>query len=638
MKKIVNLLLFASCLMLMNNIKIQNNIDFYESTNDILDKDNEKISIRKLNEGDISYSKIFAQHAQNGDDHYLRFAVALKGDISNIKFVRTMENKEDNTKYVSTIYKGISSGNTTYYYDGNNLITEENDNTNQYYWACYTIKTSNINYLNTKITVSLFLNDQKIDYKTTTINSLITNSLKLTKGFSKLDYYLNEKLDFSTLEIKRINGANKEENLSYLDCALYDNGKFIDWNNISSLSFGEHKFMLKYDDKEINLDPINLYNGYYASATNIIETANITENDKYFLEKDSSSPMLKVSSDVGVKYAGEIKKGSNLKFHVYSEKEGYANVILKVSSATTSKGPNAWSPIVTADVKMSEIMTFSYTNNKGTFNREFDDNLVAKGGRSTKTNENGEIVYDMNLFVNWNELNFGAIYLTKGDNVVNFNMNGNVGSGQNAGINVFSLETLFSEKYEFTQTIYGKDLKSKSDIDFSKQDQNYVYKNDGATSPSVKTDAGIKYIGELAKGAIMNFAIYLPVDQFAEFAELKIKASSLSRKCYDIDYWKPTETNDILVSDILDLKVNDEDFKIDDSLKINGFASKRTTPYASNEKCDNLGRYYDNTIWVAWTQVSLGKFKLKKGYNFITLTSRQNLMCNFYSLDVVFHN
>lgn len=638
MKKIVNLLLFASCLMLMNNIKIQNNVDFYESTNDILDKDNEKISIRKLNEGDISYSKIFAQHAQNGDNHYLRFVVALKGDISNIKFVRTMENKEDNTKYVSTIYKGISSGNTTYYYDGNNLITEENDNTNQYYWACYTIKTSNINYLNTNITVSLFLNDQKIDYKTTTINSLITNSLKLTKGFSKLDYYLNEKLDFSTLEIKRINGANKEENLSYLDCALYDNGTFIDWKNISSLSFGEHKFMLKYDDKEINLDPINLYNGYYASATNIIETANITENDKYFLEKDSSSPMLKVSSDVGVKYAGEIKKGSNLKFHVYSEKEGYANVILKVSSATTSKGPNAWSPIVTADVKMSEIMTFSYTNNKGTFNREFDDNLVAKGGRSTKTNENGEIVYDMNLFVNWNELNFGAIYLTKGDNVVNFNMNGNVGSGQNAGINVFSLETLFSEKYEFTQTIYGKDLKSKSDIDFSKQDQNYVYKNDGATNPSVKTDAGIKYIGELTKDAIMNFAIYLPVDQFAEFAELKIKASSLSRKCYDIDYWKPTETNDILVSDILDLKVNDEDFKIDDSLKINGFASKRTTPYASNEKCDNLGRYYDNTIWVAWTQVSLGKFKLKKGYNFITLTSRQNLMCNFYSLDVVFHN
>ena len=638
MKKIVNLLLLASCLMLMNNIKIQNNVDFYESTNDILDKDNEKISIRKLNEGDISCSKIFAQHAQNGDDHYLRFVVALKGDISNIKFVRTMENKEDNTKYVSTIYKGISSGNTTYYYDGNNLITEENDNTNQYYWACYTIKTSNINYLNTNITVSLFLNDQKIDYKTTTINSLITNSLKLTKGFSKLDYYLNEKLDFSTLEIKRINGANKEENLSYLDCALYDNGTFIDWKNISSLSFGEHKFMLKYDDKEINLDPINLYNGYYASATNIIETANITENDKYFLEKDSSSPMLKVSSDVGVKYAGEIKKGSNLKFHVYSEKEGYANVILKVSSATTSKGPNAWSPIVTADVKMSEIMTFSYTNNKGTFNREFDDNLVAKGGRSTKTNENGEIVYDMNLFVNWNELNFGAIYLTKGDNVVNFNMNGNVGSGQNAGINVFSLETLFSEKYEFTQTIYGKDLKSKSDIDFSKQDQNYVYKNDGATNPSVKTDAGIKYIGELTKDAIMNFAIYLPVDQFAEFAELKIKASSLSRKCYDIDYWKPTETNDILVSDILDLKVNDEDFKIDDSLKINGFASKRTTPYASNEKCDNLGRYYDNTIWVAWTQVSLGKFKLKKGYNFITLTSRQNLMCNFYSLDVVFHN
>lgn len=280
-------------------------------------------------------------------------------------------------------------------------------------------------------------------------------------------------------------------------------------------------------------------------------------------------------------------------------------------------------------------MTFSYTNNKGTFNREFDDNLVAKGGRSTKTNENGEIVYDMNLFVNWNELNFGAIYLTKGDNVVNFNMNGDVGSGQNVGINVFSLETLFSEKYEFTQTIYGKDLKSKSDIDISKQDQNYVYKNDGATNPTVNSDAGIKYIGNLTEGAIMNFAIYSPVDQNAE---LKIKASSLSRKCVDLGVWQPTETNDISVSDILGLKVSDEDFKIDDSLKINGFASKRTTRNTPNEKCDSLGRYYDDKIWVAWTQVSLGKFKLKKGYNFITLTSLQDRMCNFYSLDVVFHN
>ena len=43
MKKIANLLLFASCLMLMNNIKIQNNVDFYESTNDILDKDIEEL-------------------------------------------------------------------------------------------------------------------------------------------------------------------------------------------------------------------------------------------------------------------------------------------------------------------------------------------------------------------------------------------------------------------------------------------------------------------------------------------------------------------------------------------------------------------------------------------------------------------
>ena len=55
MKKIVNLLLFASCLMLMNNIKIQNNVDFYESTNDILDKDIEELIQKRA---DAFFSKI----------------------------------------------------------------------------------------------------------------------------------------------------------------------------------------------------------------------------------------------------------------------------------------------------------------------------------------------------------------------------------------------------------------------------------------------------------------------------------------------------------------------------------------------------------------------------------------------------
>lgn len=634
-KKIITFALF-SCLMSGTFIGHQNSVDLYENASDLLDNKNMCVSVKKLNENEeTDISQMYAQYAKSGNEYYLRFATAIKGNVTNMKFIRTMDGKSDNEKFVSSLYKGISAGGNIYYYDGNNLVTEQNSNTDAYYWACYTIKTTNTDYLNSDIKVSLFVNDQESSSasKTASINSLITNDLVLVSDFEKTSYYLNEEtFDFSSITLKRVDGANNEVEISYLDCELYDNGNKMSWDDISSLSFGTHKFTLKYAGKEVELSPITINNGYITSATKIIATDKITANDKYFLEKDSSSSNLRVCNDagVGIPYAGDIKKGSNLKFHVYSETNGYANVILKASSGKTKVQAGAsWFPIETDDVKMKDIMTFSYTNSNGTFNREIDQTLVAKGAKSTKTNEDGELVYDQGLFVKWNDLNFGSIYLTKGDNIINFNMNGEVGSGVNAGINACSLETIFIDEY--VESIYGKDLKSESSVD--KTQQYYVYRNDGDSKPEVKSDAGISYIGEVTNGAVINFVINSEVEQTVE---LRMRASSLSRKCQELGYWKPTETNDVKVADVFTLKVNDTDVTIPNTAKVLGAASKKYTSSSTDEQCDSQGRYYDDTIWIAWTSVSLGEVKLNAGYNVVTLTSTKDKLCNVYSLDIVF--
>lgn len=98
-------------------------------------------SVKKLIGSDekVAYSKIYTQYAELENNYVLRFAVAVKGDINSLTFTRaSLEGHAEKVKEVPTVYRGIIANDTTYFYDGLDLTTDESK-AGIYYWACYTI-------------------------------------------------------------------------------------------------------------------------------------------------------------------------------------------------------------------------------------------------------------------------------------------------------------------------------------------------------------------------------------------------------------------------------------------------------------------------------------------------------------------
>lgn len=163
MKKILNVLLCFSSLLMINSFVINKKTDFNETPTLL---NNKGIDIKKVHFGDneeVETSKIYTQWATlNDGSTSLRFAIALKGNIETITFTRSevigLEiTKEANVVNVDTVYKSIAANNKNYYYTSEGLSLEDNDS---YYWACYTINYSKDSSLKqNNIELSVKIND-----------------------------------------------------------------------------------------------------------------------------------------------------------------------------------------------------------------------------------------------------------------------------------------------------------------------------------------------------------------------------------------------------------------------------------------------------------------------------------------------
>lgn len=162
MKKLLNVLLCFSSLLMINSFVINKKTDFNETPTLL---NNKGIDIKKVHFGDnekVETSKIYTQWATlNDGSTSLRFAIALKGNIETITFIRNevigLEiTKEANIVNVDTVYKSITADNKNYY-TNEGLSEEDNDS---YYWACYTINYSEDSSLKqNNIELSVKIND-----------------------------------------------------------------------------------------------------------------------------------------------------------------------------------------------------------------------------------------------------------------------------------------------------------------------------------------------------------------------------------------------------------------------------------------------------------------------------------------------
>lgn len=263
------------------NININHDNDLKESTTDYF---NEKSGIKKLTIQEIdnkqttfNASKIYVQTGNDNEgNEYLRFATALRGNFSNVKYTRTMVGKDDRSAIVETVYKGISSTNNgetiSSYSNGESLFNYDITSTKDYYWACYTIKyTAESTFKDTDITINLnvddkyydtrtiSLNDAKNDFQTTTLfGDLLLNQTVNTKEFNSIfdntkigNGYIQglatdgENLFYSLSDHNKIASLRKYNPTTKEDTELIKNIKMSD-----SISDGGY---LKYIDNKLYL-------------------------------------------------------------------------------------------------------------------------------------------------------------------------------------------------------------------------------------------------------------------------------------------------------------------------------------------------------------------------------------------------
>lgn len=184
MKKLLNVVLCLSSLLMINSFVINKKTDFNETPTLINAKG---IDIKKAQFGDneeVETSKIYTQWATLGDKSTsLRFAIAVKGNIETIKFTRSEvigleTTKEVKVVNVDTVYKSITANNKNYYYTSKGLSEEDNDS---YFWACYTINYSEDSSLKqNNIELSVKIND--LDPITTKASLVGTQYLDNNKG------------------------------------------------------------------------------------------------------------------------------------------------------------------------------------------------------------------------------------------------------------------------------------------------------------------------------------------------------------------------------------------------------------------------------------------------------------------------
>lgn len=196
-------IIFSVCTMalaLLSSASIKSDAGIIEST-EVNNKALKSIDVKELNDSNTTFktSKIYKQVDATGQ--YLRFATAIKGNVNSIKYTRTIDDKETNKRRdfeVSTLYKGIISGKNVAFYNGRDLFDEKITGTDDYYWACYTIKFTSETYKKSNIDVTLNIDGKDITSTSTSLYDAINYKEELpsfgeilSNNLFNLDYDVN---------------------------------------------------------------------------------------------------------------------------------------------------------------------------------------------------------------------------------------------------------------------------------------------------------------------------------------------------------------------------------------------------------------------------------------------------------------
>lgn len=236
-----------------------------------------------------------------------------------------------------------------------------------------------------------------------------------------------------------------------------DTGTEYDPDDVS-LSDGTHSNMcVRYKNLDSEVFTLTIFNGYIVEAENIKTTAEVTDTDKNFVEliKNTGTnsttttgltpgPISKPEEPAsGNAYLGEVKTGAVFAFHIWSDVEREADIILRAASGLLEEDyNNSWAPIRMGDMQFNRLFDVTYSNSEVASQPVNIGNDVILEGGSTD-NPNG----DWLLWVGWKDVTFGSVTLKPGDNVFTFTVISNYTNCHNASCaaNVDRMEVRFKD-------------------------------------------------------------------------------------------------------------------------------------------------------------------------------------------------
>lgn len=197
LKRIKNVLMVMALGVTFLNIGLMpNKTSLVEGALDLNNNSGIKLNAHRIGSAsndEVLTSSMYSQYGQDDEGNYcLRFAAAVSGPINSVKFVRAgiegIDDGQDKVVDVTTVYKAIMSDGLATYYDADN----ETPTTSEawagiYYWACYTIRYHSAEYYKQDVNVTLFINEQEVGSKTSSLysqaNGVLKYSLDVQDGY-----------------------------------------------------------------------------------------------------------------------------------------------------------------------------------------------------------------------------------------------------------------------------------------------------------------------------------------------------------------------------------------------------------------------------------------------------------------------
>lgn len=630
---------------IVNKSEMKSN-GFEESATDLYSKENNIKKIRKTNEvvtPTVETSIMYAQSGNDGTNSYLRFATAVKGDVTSITFNRKVEGKEDRPLECKTLYKGISSNGKTYYYNGEELVTAQDENTNNYYWACYTIKfEANSLYLDKDITLEMTINGESgiIANKTTSykFDSQIgkITGIQVTKELTS-SYLVGQAITFDELEVSSFDAnGSKVATIPNEELEFYEGEEKLDLSIIGYTEAGNHTITAKYKEYSVNFNMNIVNNIYDVEAENIYNKGEKpTVNNVNYIERDNCNVGNKElkpivygskpeggtdyakydSADAknasGQAYLGEVKKGNSFNLHIFSGVEKQVTLYMTASSGVIEKDIYGWQPIKMADIQLNKMIKISQNGNA----LSIGDDVILPGSE-TPANADGKYTYDPSIWANFVRIAIGTVNLNQGDNIINVNI---IEAIKKENTITNAAGTMNIDKFDLVDNIgylvEAEEVMNKSEIVPTNRTYVERVKCSGnqlgamlysKNKEDAKNASGKGYMGEIKGGNAFNVHVWSDAER--DVNVIMSASSGVIEK--DVASWKPIKMADIQLNQMISAETNGTSFTISDDIILPG----SETPAGED------GKYkYNPLIWAHFIPVNLGTMHLNKGDNIITI-------------------